>query len=228
MSLTFPIPGTVGQSVTLDGQTWVWDGKAWRFDDISGELRAALTAAPRAKLEYDLLSGAGSLVLTTPDSNGASYILSTTPPFEGIDVLFDGVRQREGGTYTVNTSTNTITFTPALSGDTAVDVDIFYSPDGLAPGAVLVHQILEFDTAWSVGGTPSGEVDGVNVEFDLYFDNGGSNDPIPSSREEEFSIYFDGVRQRPGVDYTITGAKITMATPPRADGSFWGIWHQPA
>lgn len=59
---------------------------------------------------------------------------------------------------------------------------------------------------------PVGVIDGVNTVFTL------SQAPAdPNSLE----LYQDGIFQRPGIDYTLLGATITMTTPPALAQDLW-------
>ena len=53
--------------------------------------------------------------------------------------------------------------------------------------------------------TPSGAVDGINTAFFLAFS------PVYAAT---VSLYLDGLLLNQGVDYTISGANITMTTAP--------------
>ena len=52
--------------------------------------------------------------------------------------------------------------------------------------------------------TPTGDIDGVNDVFAL------ANNPIAASVKG----YLNGIRQTKDVDFTVSGANITFATPP--------------
>jgi hypothetical protein len=57
------------------------------------------------------------------------------------------------------------------------------------------------------GELPTGTIDGSNVTFTL------AHTPLSS-----VALYFNGIRQRQGPDYTVSGATITFASAPDSGG----------
>lgn len=234
MSLQFPIPSTIGQVVSQDGRVWVWDGVAYHGLGASGGNSVqSITAAVAATLNYITGGATSILALTTPDVNGVFYVLQPSGLEEPVDVYVDGVRlQRDfgaGGQYTVDRTTSTITFTPALTGGQRVIVDVLVPPDLAVVGSVNIRQILDLDVDWSDAGLPAGQKDGVNTEFALYVSDGGSGqNPINPAADHHIEVFQNGVRQRPGVDFTTGPAVLSMVEAPEADAEFWALWYEPA
>jgi hypothetical protein len=54
--------------------------------------------------------------------------------------------------------------------------------------------------------TPSGTIDGSNTQFSL------AETPLEN---DAVDVYIDGLKQTPGVDYTISGSDITFSAAPQ-------------
>lgn len=64
---------------------------------------------------------------------------------------------------------------------------------------------------------PSGDVNGVNVTYTL------SGTPVA---DEGVMLWLDGIMQYQGIglDYTISGATITMTTAPETGQTLWAVY----
>jgi hypothetical protein len=82
--------------------------------------------------------------------------------------------------------------------------------ENLAPGGVAVIELAEM--------TPGGG----ETEFDIL--QAADNEPIEVVEPEELEIYINGLRQRPGVDYTVDGSTLTFAVAPAGGVELWGLY----
>lgn len=105
--------------------------------------------------------------------------------------------------------------------------NIFY----IWTGASWVDQNNGTNAISSVSGTymlvdPSALFDGVETDFDLrYTDYAAATQTPDVTIAEQFLVFLDGVRLKPGDDYTIPVlGTIAFADPPTADQSFTGVW----
>jgi hypothetical protein len=63
---------------------------------------------------------------------------------------------------------------------------------------------------------PSGVMDGVNATFTLAF---------PPNPTDSLGLYLNGIRQEPGVDFTLSGSTITYTVPPKASDDQAARYH---
>jgi hypothetical protein len=240
MSLQFPIPQFVGQAVRYMGTSWVWDGTGWHVDDVASRLDLALIPAYLGQFVHvvaDELPLPSSISLGVPDIYGATFTLSPIPPLEGVKVYLNGSLQvlDDGsgniGDYVINRAANSIDFLAPLDRFDTVTIGVLMPPDALAPGRVDVRPIKDLDTDWVTDpqNPTTGMVDGVRRTFDLLVDVEGVGQQFAViSRPSDLAVFVAGLRQRPDVDYTVVGARVTMTVAPVAGVPFWALWYQPA
>jgi len=120
------------------------------------------------------------------NGSNTSFVLVEAPATGTEEVFRNGQLLTISVDYTISTATITLLVAPEI-GDSLV---------------------VSYDTSSSSGRvvreTPSGAVNGVNGTFTLA--------AIPDSGSEE--VYLNGYLQTLGIDYTISGATITMITIP--------------
>jgi hypothetical protein len=232
--MAFPVPQAIGQPYTDGGSTWIWDGVAWSRPPV-GHL-PPLAPAVVAQLVYVASPGQTVFPLTTPDQAGRSYALGLLSELEGVNVHVDGslLFPQEAGIglqdFTVNHTASIITLNAPVAAGARVVIDVLAPPSSVASPSIRTREILHIDADWSLPGAPTGLMDGVRVEFDLYARNqAGIPTPIVATVEEDVAIFRGGQRLRPRDDYTILGSRLTFTTPPTASeaGTIWAIWYNP-
>jgi hypothetical protein len=122
------------------------------------------------------------------DGSNKLFTLAQTPdPADSLELYWNGLLQRRGIDYTLAAS-NIILPIPPIVGD---DLVAFYRYQALVAS----------------GGneTPSGAINGVNVTFTLLAA------PAPAASLE---LYQNGMLQRQGTEYTLSGNTITMTVAP--------------
>jgi hypothetical protein len=240
MSLQFPIPQFIGEAVRYQGSSWVWDGVGWVIDDTADRIDLATVPAYLGQFVHVLPSVPPLptfISLSAPDIYGATFILSTVAPFEGIKVYKNGeLLVMDGGVgvvgdYAVNRAANRIDFLVPLVVNDVITIGVLTPSDRLAPGRVDVQPIKDLDTDWvtNPGAPTTGMVDGVRRTFDLLVDVPGVGQQFAViSRNSDLAVIVGGARQRPGVDYITVGAELTMTVAPVAGVPFWALWYRPA
>lgn len=238
MTLQFPTPQFVGEAVRYQNKSWVWDGTAWHLDDVANRLDLATIPAYLGQFVYKIGAVPPTFIsLATPDLFGASFVLSSVPPLEGIKVYKNGVLLvLDGGVgtpgqYVVNRAANRIEFLVPLLTNDIITIGVLTPQDRLAPGRVDVQPIKDLDTDWvtNPGSPTTGMVNGVRRTFDLLIDVAGVGQTFAViAKNADLAVFVGGVRQRPGVDYTTVGSKVTMTIAPVAGVPFWALWYMPA
>jgi hypothetical protein len=235
------IPQFIGQAVRYQGQTWLWDGVGWHIDDTANRIDLATVPAYLGQFVYKLpnsLPLPTFISLSDPDIYGATFVLSAVAPFEGVKVYKNGelmVMDDGSGTlgqYVVNRAANRIEFLPpGLVVQDVITVGILTPSDSLAPGRVNIEEIKDLDTDWvtNPGSPTTGMVNGVRRTFDLLVDVAGVGQQFAViAKASDLAVFVGGVRQRPGIDYSVTGSELTMTVAPVAGVPFWALWYQPA
>lgn len=152
--------------------------------------------------------GAGTAVLFIDDEiptgavdgSNAAFTLSHEPNPVGCLALFlNGVLQRYGIDYTLSGATITYSVAPAF-GD----------------NHLAYYRASDQAIAYGEDETPSGTVDGSNDIFGL------ANTPSPAI---SLRLYVNGVLQRYGTDYTLSGSAVTFAVAP-ASGDNLRAWYR--
>jgi hypothetical protein len=134
----------------------------------------------------------GEVPSGTVNGSNVTFTLANTPnPSSSLGIYFNGLRQRLTTDYTLSSATITFTTAPD-SGGLLADYQI--------PGGTI-H-------SFALGEVPSGTVNGTNVTFTL------AHTPISST----LALYFNGLRERQGTDYTLSGATATFTTAPDSGG----------
>lgn len=127
----------------------------------------------------------------TIDGSNAAFTLANIPgPPSSLSLFRNGLLLTQGGDYTL--SANAITFQTGAIPQPSDILQASYRLSVTIPGVGFVDQE-----------TPSGSIDGVNGTFTL------SQTPSPST---SLAVYRNGLRMMAGVDYTLSGATITLAT----------------
>lgn len=229
MTLQFPIPARLGQSVRHGATTWVWDGVGWHVNPKTAGLERMISTT--AELTYILPAGEDTFALTSPDAFNRTYAFSASVS-EPVALYLNGVRlvPDDGsgtGDYLRDVASNSVQLLEPLVHEAVVHIQILVGPEQLPRGTVLVHMLLDLDTDWA-GDESTGLQDGVNARFPIYYTGPDSTPEAghPAS-PAELSVYVDGVRQRPGLDYTVDAATLVMLTPPEATATFWALWYEP-
>jgi hypothetical protein len=235
MSLMFPTPTHTGHVYTHDQKTWVWDGVAWHIDDSTYWSRKNLTNAPKASLTYVARANQQLFPTTIPDIHGATIMLGTGTLGEPVDVHVNGVRVVELdpgktiGDFSVDRGNSTIDLVNKLPAGSVVQIDVLVPKDQWAIGSVNVHKLYDLDTDWSQTSRQGGMIDGIRTDFTMWIDDGtGKPDYASPNGPEELALFVDGVRQNPGVDYTVTASRLSFTAPPEVDSQVWGVWYEPA
>lgn len=224
MTLEFPNPATQ-TTYTYQGVTYLWDGIAWHIE--SQNFLNTLQPASVAELVYILTAELGVVDLGTPDENGNTYTLTQEPPGEAIEVHLDGLKVVEGIDFTVSRATNSITFPADLPVSTQVLISVLTPRSELAPGAMDSFLILDLDIDWTTVGNPSGMIDGVRTIFEPHYQDPATLEVNPiSTNSEALAIQIGGVRQEPGVDYTMSGSTLTFAIAPQPNTGLWGVYYR--
>lgn len=235
MTLQFPIPQFVGQAVAYGGQVWIWDGIAWAIDDVASRLDLATVPAYEGQFVYKITGAPANFVsLGTPDLFGATFTLSSTPPFEGVKAYVNGslLTPDDGsgtiGDYTVDRVTNRVVFQSPVAVNSEVIIGVLTPSDNLAPGRVDVVPIKDLGIDWAAIPPTGGMVDGVRTQFTLYWDRPGvGQQAAVISANEALAVVQNGRRLQPGIDYTVTGSTLTMTVAPPAGQPFWALWYRP-
>lgn len=223
MTLQFPDPASQ-TFYAYEGRNYIWDGIGWHLD--SNNILNRLQPAAQAELTYVLVTPVDEVVFSDPDLTGQTYTLETTLPGEGVEVHLDGIKVIEDIDYFVDRANNRVTFPADLPASTAIQVSILTPRSEIAPGQVEVHKLLNLDIDWSDGGQPPGQIDGVNTQFQPYYADPVTSDPVAIlGTASSLSFFYGGVRQIPGEDYTVSGAVVTFAQPPQPGVGFWGIYY---
>ena len=177
---------TVSRAAIIDA-TGSIDGAAGNLSDclhVDGSSGACGSGTGATIGFVDAETPAGSV-----NNANALFTLANTPsPSSSLNLYRNGLLMNPSGDYTV--SGNSITFQGASipqSGDTLL---ASYRLGGSLPNVGFV------DSA-----TPSGTLDGVNSSFTL------SQAPSPTTSA---ILYRNGVRQTPGLDYTLSGNTISF------------------
>ncbi len=241
MTLQFPIPQFIGEAVRYQGSSWVWDGVGWVIDTTADRIDLATVPAYLGQFVYRMPSVPPLptfVSLSDPDIFGATFILSAVAPFEGIKVYKNGeLLVMDGGAggpgqYVVNRAANRIEFLPpGLVVQDVITVGVLTPSDRLAPGRVDVQPIKDLDTDWvtNPANPTTGMVNGVRRTFDLLVDVPGVGQQFAVvARNSDLAVIVGGARQRPGIDYTVIGAELTMTVAPVAGVPFWALWYRPA
>jgi hypothetical protein len=237
--LDFPVPVRVPQAYRYETRIWVWDGTAWYIDQGATYLQRTLTPGALARLVYRLPAEASVQSTLVADLFGNLYAIADAPPYEPIQVHLDGLLLTldDGtgtvGDYVVNRVTSAVQLLEPVAQDSIIQIDVLISPTGGTLGSVNGHTLLDFDRDWPSDPVdpPGGLQDGVNGSFPLFYRDAASLtlEPRPAlpGKASQVEVYVDGVRQRPGTDYTVTGSTLVMTTPPGVDALFWGLWYAP-
>lgn len=235
MTLQFPIPQFIGQAVTYGGQVWIWDGVAYAIDDVASRLDLATVPAYEGQFVYRITGAPASFIsLGTPDLFGATFTLSTTPPFEGVKAYVNGslLTPDDGsgtiGDYTVDRATNRVVFQSPVAVNSEVVIGVLTPSDNLAPGRVDVVPIKDLSIDWTAIPPTGGMVNGVRTQFSLFWDRPGvGQQAAVISANEALAVVQNGRRLQPGIDYTVTGSTLTMTVAPPAGQAFWALWYRP-
>ena len=138
-------------------------------------------------------TGASGLMLSdrfTGTGACTQFALTQTSTNDRTFVFLNGVSQKPGVDFTVNTAL--LTMNTAPSNGTVLEVRTFSSID---------------------------LTDVTKINSDTFNGNGNSNTftLTESSSTTRTFVYIDGVSQRPTTDYTVTGKTLTFTTPPLAN-----------
>jgi hypothetical protein len=212
-----PIPiGAIYYNSTTN-QPFVWTGTEW-------QPFWAPAKAYTISLIYQATGGQTHLNLTTPDINGNVWVINPADP-ELLEVFANGVRLLNAGgvspgDWSVNNATSIITFTTPMLAGTMILVDILAPAGKLAPSAVTTQLLLDFDID-PITGNP-GQIDGTRTTFNLALATDRSL--VTVTLAVEVQIFIDGITQKPGVDYNVSGDTITFGEAPTPGGTAWGLW----
>lgn len=217
--------GSVGQIPFNTGGS-IGASSALTFNPTTGALSAPILSGSLTTLSDGspyLIGGSNISVVT--NSNGSITISSTVSPsgggsgtiqmmcwndnvigeVNGMNMIFElsnapnpqsslmfyvnGVLQKQGWDNDYNISNNLIVTTSAPQEGSTLTATYMYTTSP-APGSSI---------AWME--VPGGEADGTNNTFTLV------NSPIPSTA---LMFHYNGVLQRQGLDYVLSGSTVTM------------------
>lgn len=200
-----PLPaGTAYYDLTSSAMK-VWTGTRWTSAH-------ALAIGAGSIFVYALTAGDTTVDLATADDNGNTYA-AVSGYFA--DVFKNGLLLTPvvggSGDYILNSTTGLITLTtPALAGDVIL-VRAVIAPSTLAPAMAVARALVLL--------APNGVRTAYPLEVEA---GGGGTVGVDPPSEDDVYIYVDGVRQQPGVDYTVTAGVLTFGSPPAADATLWG------
>jgi hypothetical protein len=208
---TYPNPIPVGSyyydTSTAPPKVFFWDGSSWQPASTS-----IVTAGYLATFLY--IATAGQTQFSGADS------LAQTPAFttEKHDVTLNGVRLVPTTDFTVDPATDKLTLVEAPGAGAVIQWDILAAPGAAPAGAVNAFKVQPL--------TPNG----VLTAFTLNYIHPVSGTPTPCNvgSGAQLQVCLDGIIPEPAIDYTATGATLTMAAAPRADAKFWAIWYSPS
>jgi len=159
---------------------------------------------------------ASTITTTTPDDRGSGFSLETGASFA---VVLNGSRLvpysdvDSFGDYTVDTATDTITFLVPATGTVQIDQWRGTNPAG---AAIVVATLAN---RWEIAFVES--PDGSRTTFTMQ-DTAGNDLNIAAPAHVE--IFVDGIRQRPSIDYSVSGSSLFLTTAPLATSVLWGTW----
>jgi hypothetical protein len=185
----------------------VWNGTAWQPPGV--------TVAPGFRARYVYLATDAQVTFRGADINGFA------PTFvnEGHDVCLNGVRLVPEIDFTTDTADSSMTLVEAPGAGAVIQWDLMIPPDQINSAQVDAFKVQPL--------LP----DGTNKIFTLsYIDPAASpGTPIPTNigQGAQLMVSLDGVIQEPGVDFTATGATLSMTIAPLADSRLWAIWFRP-
>lgn len=226
--------GATGQVQYNSGGFFAATG-SFTFDPVAGALSSPIVSGSLTTLADGspyLIGGSNIVVLKNP--NGSLTISSTTSPgvggsgtkqvmswndgvtgdVDGFNMVFqlsnspdplsslmfyvNGVLQKQGvdGDYFLSGTTVAMNYAPTSDSSLAATYSYVIPPP---PGSSI---------AWS--DVPLGAVDGVNQVFVL------EHTPVPP---EALMFHHNGVLQRAGIDYFLSGSTVTMTYVPPSGGS---------
>ena len=228
--ITYPA-GSTGQLQYNDGGSFAADS-ALTYDPTTQSLSSTILSGSLTTLaDGSPYLVAGSNVSITKNSNGSLTISSTTSPglgggtvqmmcwndsvvgdVDGINMVYElsnapdpisslmfyvnGVLQKQGwgDDYSLVGKMIGMTYSPSEGSS----ITATYSYTASTP--------LGASIAWTE--TPLGEADGINQVFTL------AHVPVPSTA---LMFHYNGVLQRPGLDYVLSGNVVTMTFVPSPD-----------
>ena len=203
-----PVPNPLANgSIYYDntaGTIFVWNGTAWT---------RPVAYAPGSQSSFVYDATANQQLFHGADKDGA------VPPEGtfGYDVHVNGVRLLAGDDYSINPTGPQLSINEPLPLGSIVQWDFLLPPSALQPGAVTSFKINAL--------TP----DGSAVAFHLTYRDPTSGLSVDANVGDgaQLQVSLDGVVQEPGVDYTASGATLTMAQPPLATAKLWAVWFKP-
>lgn len=202
--LTTPSPLASGSFYynTSVSQLYVWDGAQWV---------TPITMTPAFQAHYIYLASAGQTVFSGADANGQIPTLTNNDS----QVHLNGVLLVPAQDYSIDQPTSTLTLAVPATVNSIVQWDLLVETSQLAPGAISVFKLII---------TPA--PDGSNRTFDMAYNNPTQGQlPVGPVNVAEIAISIDGIVQEPAVDFSISGATLTMAIAPSSDARMWGTWH---
>jgi hypothetical protein len=194
-------PGSFYYDTTTD-QLYVWDGTQWKSPYV---------LASGAVSRFVYLATAGQTAFSGADYNGATPDVGNSPS----DVHLNGVRLVETIDYAIDAASSTLTLSVPATVNSTVQWDLLVAPDDLVPGNI--H-------AFKVQLTPA-LPDGTTKTFTMKYThpvNGPT--PVDITDGAQLQVSIDGIVQEPAVDYSGSGATLTMQTAPVAGARFWVVW----
>jgi len=135
----------------------------------------------------------GEVPQGTIDGTNTTFSLASAPnPPSSLHLFRNGLLLKQGLDYTL--SDRTIQFTASATPQ----------PGDVLTASYRTDESLTAMFGFVDGETPAGTIDGINTTFTL------AAIPNPAS---SLQLFRNGLLQRPGVDYTLSGATITFAAP---------------
>ena len=209
-----PIPVGSYYFNTSNNVMYVWTGTEWIPFNTPQKASAV-------SLWYRAGTGQTTFPLTVPDLFGQSIPGLDPAGTQPIEVHLRGelLLPTSGpvtGDYFVDYATSVVEFAPAPVQGSLVAIDVLIDPDTLAPGAVKVIKLRDFN------------FDGVRTTFSLIDQFTGQ--PVIAAAASQLFVVLDGVDQEPGVDFAlgVNGDTITFMEAPRADAKSYTMFFEAA
>lgn len=200
-----PLPTGAIYFNTVVGQMYVRSGSNWI--PITQPTQAAV-----ASLFYEVTNYSTTFfTLSTADKLGNTAILTTRNQY-GVQVTVNGVRKVPSkgafvGDYSVSIANNRVTFPATLPYGALVVIDILVDPDNIMTPGVTSTTLKQF------------VVNGSTATFELR--RLSNNALVSPASVEALTVWVDGLVQRPGVDFTLSGSNITFTDTPAADSEVY-------
>lgn len=203
-----PNPLAVGSFYydTTSHQLMIWNGGAWV---------SPFVLTPGYESTFVYVATAGQTIFSGPDSNSRTPVVGQSAS----DVHLNGVRLVAVTDYAIDTTASKLTLVFPATVNSIVQWDLLVPASQLAPGAVNAFK----------GTLAPSPPDGTTTTFSMTYTHPTLGvQPVNVTDGAQLQVSIDGVIQEPGVDYTASGANLTMAKAPLLGSHFWVLWYSNA